>query len=63
MNRLPAHRAALAGRTWDRGWNPADYAAVEWHRRSSRYDTAAGIVVAVAIGIFMAAALWHWAAQ
>jgi hypothetical protein len=63
MNQLPAHRALVNGRTWGRYWRPEDYCAIEHHRAESTAERIGGVILAVVIGIVMAAALWHWAAQ
>lgn len=60
MNRLPHHRSAQAGRTFDRSWSASDFDPVQRYPRASATERALGVVVAVVIGIVGAVALVHW---
>jgi hypothetical protein len=57
MNRLPEHRSALTGRTFDRSWSPSDFDPIE---RPSRRERVASVVLAVVIGSGIAAMLVAW---
>lgn len=52
---LPAHRRALAGRTWSRAYRPTDYAPIERPAPSRIAD----VVTAVVLGVIAAALLVH----
>lgn len=60
MNRLPAHRQVVAGRTWGRMWRPEDYAPITHHPAGTPTERVAGVVLAVVLGVLGAAALLHW---
>ncbi len=59
MNRLPLHRSAQLGRTFDRSWSPSDFDPVD---RPSRRDRWAGRALAICIGAALGALLiWELA--
>ena len=60
MNALPKHRSAQAGRTWDRPWSASDYDPIQAYPRIPRQQQAAGVVLAIVIGIVGAVALVSW---
>lgn len=60
MNKLPAHRSAQHGRTWDRIWSASDFDPISHYPRIPRQQQAAGVVLAIVIGIVGAVALVHW---
>lgn len=60
MNRLPQHRSAQHGRTWDRPWSASDYDPIQSYPRIPRQQQAAGVVLAIVIGIVGAVALVSW---
>lgn len=60
MNALPKHRSAQAGRTWDRPWAASDFDPIQRYPRIPRQQQAAGVVLAIVIGIVGAVSLVHW---
>ena len=64
MTTLPQHRHIVHGRTWGRSWSPADYDPIQVYRRpNTGINKAAGVVLAIVIGILGAASIVHWWAQ
>lgn len=58
MNALPAHRRAIAGRTWPSPWSPADMDPIERHRAEvTRHAAWAERAMYVLAGICLGAAL------
>ena len=56
MNRLPAHRSALTGRTFDRSWSASDYDPVQRYSRQIVKWSDIGIAVLfVAVMVAIAA--------
>ena len=62
MNKLPLHRSAQAGRTWSTTWSASDFDPIQAYPRIPRQQQAAGVVLAIVIGIVGAVALVHWLA-
>ena len=60
MNALPEHRRAIHARTHASVYRHADYAGVEHFRPESRWERIAGGLLAVAIGLGLAASLVAW---
>lgn len=62
MTYLPHHRRAISGRTHHSPYRHADYAGIygPYGRATSTAERAAGVLLAVAIGVLLAAALLHW---
>jgi hypothetical protein len=59
VNNLPTHRSVLHGRTWGRTWSASEFDPITRYQRGSRTERAAGVVLAVLIGIFGALLLIH----
>jgi hypothetical protein len=49
----------LHGRTWGRTWSASEFDPITRYQRGSRTERAAGVVLAVLIGIFGALLLIH----
>lgn len=61
MNRLPAHRQAINGRTWPQTWSASSMDPMSHYRRSRRVLTlAAGYALAAVIAVGLALVIVHW---
>ena len=60
MNRLPPHRSALYGRTFNRTWSAADFDPIQHAHRVSPFQKLADVFFAVVIGTLGAVALVAW---
>lgn len=61
MNQLPAERSALTGRTWPSSYRREHYAPITgpW-RRIATWERIAGVLLATAIGVGLAAWAVAW---